>query len=277
MWNHVGLYIFAANNRYMKQMILIFVATLFLLHANAATPDDSLAIRMAYDNLCQGDTESAMAILAEASGRQHIQPPHRNSDNTFLLLGMTGMTAIAALSFFAWEKRQSRYRQQLLHEQAETRENLSNTFQTRPSFLNLALAALNQTAELSLLAERKLSAGQAKDLFATLAGGKYLKKDIETFFAEYDRSFQEFYPEFFDRLNLLLKPDMALPLPAGGRLTPEMRIASLMSLGIIDSSTLSKTMGLSLNTVYTYRNRLKSRATDRDSFDDSLRALASQS
>lgn len=104
MWNHVGLYIFAANNRYMKQIILIFVATLFLLHANAATPDDSLAIRMAYDNLCQGDTESAMAILAEASGRQHIQRPHRNSDNTFLLLGMTGMTAIAALSFFAWKK-----------------------------------------------------------------------------------------------------------------------------------------------------------------------------
>ncbi len=109
------------------------------------------------------------------------------------------------------EKRQSRYRQQLLHEQAETRENLSNTFQTRPSFLNLALAALNQTAELSLLAERKLSAGQAKDLLRLLPR-KISQKRHRDLFAEYDRSFQEFYPEFFDRLNLLLKPDMALPL-----------------------------------------------------------------
>lgn len=40
-----------------------------------------------------------------------------------------------------------------------------------------------------------------------------------------------------------------------------------MRLGIDDCARIAKFLGLSVNTVYTYRNKLKSRAADRDNFE----------
>ena len=46
-----------------------------------------------------------------------------------------------------------------------------------------------------------------------------------------------------------------------------------MRLGIDDSTRLSKFLGLSLNTIYTYRNKLKSRAVDRGSFEAEVKKI----
>lgn len=43
-----------------------------------------------------------------------------------------------------------------------------------------------------------------------------------------------------------------------------------MRLGFDDSSRIAKFMGLSINTIYAYRNRLRSRAIDRDSFESDI-------
>ena len=48
---------------------------------------------------------------------------------------------------------------------------------------------------------------------------------------------------------------------------------ALMMTGITDSSRLARFLGLSLNTVYTYRTRLKGRALDRENFEEKLRKL----
>lgn len=43
-----------------------------------------------------------------------------------------------------------------------------------------------------------------------------------------------------------------------------------MRLGLDDSAQMARFLGLSLNTVYTYRNRIKSRARNRDTFDSDI-------
>ncbi len=43
-----------------------------------------------------------------------------------------------------------------------------------------------------------------------------------------------------------------------------------MKLGITDSPQLARFLGLSLNTVYAYRNKLKNRAKNRDDFEKML-------
>jgi len=52
-----------------------------------------------------------------------------------------------------------------------------------------------------------------------------------------------------------------------GQLTPELRILAFMRLGLDDSSKIARFLNLSVNTVYTYRNRMKNRASDRDNFE----------
>ena len=44
-------------------------------------------------------------------------------------------------------------------------------------------------------------------------------------------------------------------------------------LGITDTAKLAQVLNLSVNTIYTYRNRLRSRALDRDQFETRLAAL----
>lgn len=56
-------------------------------------------------------------------------------------------------------------------------------------------------------------------------------------------------------------------------MTPELRIAAFLRLGISDSARIAHGLGLSVNTVYTYRNRLRGRAVDRDSFERDLREI----
>ena len=78
------------------------------------------------------------------------------------------------------------------------------------------------------------------------------------------------FPNFLVGLNRLLQPDKQLSLLPGDRLSPELRIAAFMRLGVTDSARLSQALGLSLNTIYTYRNRLKGRALDRDKFEENV-------
>ena len=43
-----------------------------------------------------------------------------------------------------------------------------------------------------------------------------------------------------------------------------------MRLGIDDSSQIARFLGLSLNTIYTYRNKMKSRAINREKFEEEV-------
>ena len=40
-----------------------------------------------------------------------------------------------------------------------------------------------------------------------------------------------------------------------------------------DTATVARILRLSHNTIYTYRNKLRSRAIDRESFDNDMRSL----
>ncbi len=45
---------------------------------------------------------------------------------------------------------------------------------------------------------------------------------------------------------------------------------AFMRIGFGDSSRIARFLGLSVNTIYTYRNRMRSRAISRDTFEDDL-------
>ena len=121
---------------------------------------------------------------------------------------------------------------------------------------------------------RKIKANQVKDLYESIESRKYLATQTEEFFKSFDATFRTIHPNFSRQLNSMLREDRQLPEPAPGEpMTPEMRIAAFMRLGIDDSAILAKFLGLSLNTIYTYRNRLKNRAKNRDTFEEDVKKV----
>ena len=142
------------------------------------------------------------------------------------------------------------------------------------SLLSMALFTDEQLKEYNLFVHRKLKAGQAKDLFMEVQSGEYIQSLSEKFFAKFDESFLDSFPGFIDKLNSLFSAGRELTLLPGRRMSPELRIAAFMRLGINDSAKLSQVLGLSINTIYTYRNRLKGRAIDRKNFDRDVQSIA---
>lgn len=138
------------------------------------------------------------------------------------------------------------------------------------SAIDLSFLSNEQLREYNLHVQRKLKTGLVRDLYRDIESGNYMEELHRTFFDNFDKLFMENFPDFVDKLNLLLLPDKQLQLLPGNHLSPELRIAAYMRFGINDSSKLAKALGLSLNTIYAYRNRLKGRAIDRANFEENL-------
>lgn len=139
--------------------------------------------------------------------------------------------------------------------------------------LDLCSFYMDKIEDFNTYVGRKLKAGQVQDLNSAIESKNSLKKYADEFYAKFDETLLELYPSFIEDLNSLLLPEKQLHLSESCRLTPELRIAMFMQLGITDSNMLSKFLGLSVNTVYTYRNRLKNRASDRENFEENLMKL----
>lgn len=99
---------------------------------------------------------------------------------------------------------------------------------------------------------------------------KILHRQADVFQRLFDTAFLSTYPCFVERLNSLLLPEKTFPVPADGQLTPELRVTAFMRIGVDDCNRIARILRLSLNTVYTYRNRTRQRAADRDTFMASL-------
>ncbi|MDE6352005.1 MAG: hypothetical protein K2K88_02530, partial [Muribaculaceae bacterium] len=74
--------------------------------------------------------------------------------------------------------------------------------------------------------------------------------------------------------NQLLKPDEQIVLKSGELLNTELRLFALIRLGIDDNAKIAEVLRCSTSTVYTYRSRLKKRASDPDNFENNVRDLS---
>lgn len=90
------------------------------------------------------------------------------------------------------------------------------------------------------------------------------------FYDIFDDSFLHIYPTFVQDVNALLVPDKRINITASGVLTTELRILAFMRLGVEDTSQVARFLGLSLNTIYTYRNKMRTRALNRDNFEEMI-------
>lgn len=83
---------------------------------------------------------------------------------------------------------------------------------------------------------------------------------LQNFFVHFDKAFLASHPDFVQRFNQLLKPECAIVPPADDKLTPELRIYALVSMGITDSVSIAEFLHYSPQTIYNYRLRVRHNA-----------------
>ncbi|WP_126546769.1 DUF6377 domain-containing protein [Hymenobacter amundsenii] len=107
-----------------------------------------------------------------------------------------------------------------------------------------------------------------------LADGLNIKRERQELLRGFDTVFLRLFPRFIEQFNALFRAEDSFQLPDDQLLNTELRIFALIRLGITDSEQISRMLGYSINTIYTYKTRVKSRAlVPNEEFEARIQAI----
>lgn len=140
-------------------------------------------------------------------------------------------------------------------------------------FMNLCSVYMDKLKQFCNIANRKISTGKVDDFYQLTKSGKFIENQSKEFYDIFDNAFIHIYPGFVENVNNLLLPDQKIELAPGEILNTDLRILAFMRLGVTDTNRIAQILNYSVNTIYSYRNRLKNRAIDRDTFETAIMSI----
>lgn len=100
--------------------------------------------------------------------------------------------------------------------------------------------------------------------------------DRQELFTNFDKTFLRLFPDFVHRFNALFPEGDRMVLKENQILNTEMRIFALHRLGIHDANKVAAILGYSINTIYSYKNRVKSKSLiPNEKFEATIMAIKS--
>lgn len=151
------------------------------------------------------------------------------------------------------------------------REKLKEEYIAR--FLTLSSRFIDRGEEQRKALYRLYRDRKTEDLARELRSTHHGSENAQLFYENFDNAFLNIYPTFVDEVNKLLQEGGKIEVKPGKRLTTESRVLALIRIGITDNQSIANILRASLTTIYTYRSKLKARAIDKDSFEDSVKAV----
>lgn len=212
--------------------------------------------------------ESSRALpIIEQSYRHQEERLHKRSYIIIIILIVLLVCVVGALAFVRLEmKRMARLQAHL-----SEANRLKEVYISR--FLSLCSIYMEKLTQFSKMVERKLSTGSTAELLRMTKSGRFIEEQSREFYEVFDDAFLHICPTFAKDVNKLLRPDAQIELPPGAKLNTDLRILAFMRLGVDDSARIAQMLNYSINTVYAYRNRLKSRAISRETFEADIAAI----
>lgn len=161
----------------------------------------------------------------------------------------------------------------------DSSDELKNTNAKRElmanAFIMLCYQYIERLENQRKLVIRKIKTNQQKELLSILSSSKRSTEESQNFLSQFDKIFLSLYPSFVKELNTLLTPEAQIQLKEDNELTPSLRVAALVRLGVTESPKIAGILSYSLQTIYNYRSTLKNSAIDKDHFEENLQKLCS--
>ena len=161
----------------------------------------------------------------------------------------------------------------------DANDELENTNAKRElmtnAFIMLCYQYIERLDSQRKLVIRKIKANQQNELLSILSSSKRGTEESQNFFSQFDKIFLSLYPSFVNELNSLLIPEAQIELKEDNELTPSLRVAALVRLGVTESPKIAGILSYSLQTIYNYHSTLKNSAIDKEHFEENLQKLCS--
>lgn len=148
------------------------------------------------------------------------------------------------------------------------RENLAKIW------IDICAAHLYKMKSYKIMVRQKVKAHLANDLLNNSAFKPIDEEDAQAFLARFDKAFLDLYPDFISEVNGLLKEDSRFVIKTPNTLNTELRICSLIRLGVKDSSEMADLLFASSQTIYNNRTKLRNKAKEKEGFEEKIRELS---
>ncbi len=111
-------------------------------------------------------------------------------------------------------------------------------------------------------------------LMAKLREPEYMYMQYKSFYKLFDEIFLGIFPDFPDKVNSMLKEGKQINIKHKGTLPTEMRILAVIRLGITESRKIAEFLNTSVNTIYTYRTKMRYDSIEGpDKFEESIKNI----
>ena len=103
-----------------------------------------------------------------------------------------------------------------------------------------------------------------------------IKKEREQLFRNFDKIFLSIFPDFVDGFNALFDEEEQVQLTDQGAMNTDLRIFALIRMGINENEKIARILNFSINTIYSYKNRIKKRSNvPNNEFEERIMAIKS--
>ncbi len=87
-----------------------------------------------------------------------------------------------------------------------------------------------------------------------------IKRERDQLFHNFDKIFLSIFPDFVDGFNALFDEENRVYLTDQGAMNTDLRIFALIRMGILENEKIARILNFSINTIYSYKNRIKKRS-----------------
>ncbi len=134
-------------------------------------------------------------------------------------------------------------------------------------FFNLDSEFYSRLERLKSLLEKKI-ADKKLDEIKFIVNNIKLKEEKENLLQSFDKVFLRIYPNFIHSFNSFFKKEDQVHVTQGEMLTSDLRIFALIRMGITDNDKIARILGYSVNTIYTYKTKIKNKSlVPKESFE----------
>ena len=123
---------------------------------------------------------------------------------------------------------------------------------------------------------RKQAAQHKSEDWLNIPKSMDVHRKREEFNKRFDEMFLKIFPNFVSQFNQLLRENEQIVLKEGELLNTDLRIFALMRLGITHNEVIAQILDYSVNTIYTYKTKIKNRSDlSNDCFMEAVMQISS--
>ncbi|HEX3385911.1 MAG TPA: DUF6377 domain-containing protein, partial [Mucilaginibacter sp.] len=126
-------------------------------------------------------------------------------------------------------------------------------------YFNLISEYISKLEKFKRSVDNKLTTKRFEDI-RILVNNINLTKEREELFINFDKAFLKIFPNFVSEFNKLFDDEHQVKLLPDQLLNTDLRIFALIRLGIHDTEKIANILEYSVNTIYNYKARIKSKS-----------------